>query len=967
MAQSGAHGSFGPVLGWLATMQSNGTTDEKSNAHENLEKFQKSAEAWNITHSILQSSNVPDPDKVFAATTLKGKITYDLDQIPQSAHSSLRDSLLSLLRLYANGPIPIRTQICVCLARLAIQTPEWKDVLQTVGSALGSDAGDCILDFLRVIPEEVIEGRKINLTEEELDSRTEELLENNAQQVLSLLINYSQSSNSAATNPRLFDCISSWLREIPAADVVNSPLMDTIVSAVDNESSFEAAVECICTIYKDTRDVDESQNLIKSVYPRILSMRPKIMKAAETEDSDLMKGVSRIFAEAGEAWVVLIARLPDEFRSLVEAVLECCMRDSDKEAVSLTFNFWYELKQYLTLEKYLRARASLADLYSKLVDIMIKHLEFPSGDEKDLFDGDREEEDKFRSFRHAMGDVLKDCCEVIGVNECLNKSYNLIKQWAFDHGTKATTANVPNWQQLEAPLFSLRAMGRMVNPEESNILPEVMPLIVQIPAHEKLKFQAIMCFARYTEWTAQHPETLEKQLEYVTSGFNDDSAEVVQAAALAFKFLGTDCAKHLSGHIVQLNQFYEQVLDKLRSSSQEEITEGMAAVVAVQPLNKIYDSMKMFCNPIMARIQVLANQARDDAGQKRVADYLQLVTIFIQLVQPYVGPNEENPAVKYCQEILPILAALVMNFTQSSPILERVCRCWRYMVISYRTATAPMLPILAPNLAQGFKASRQGCFLWATDAVIREFAEGAEFVDKTTSENVYAFFEAQAIAFFEVLNDLPPTELPDVIEDFFRLVTDAVRYYPVKSIMSNISGPTLEAALAVLTLQQVDPLIATLHYLRDLLSFGTNQAPVSDANQPNGASYQSPEEVQTAVKQLLSSHGLVLTQRILTGMMFSFPEDCFADASAVQMDLFNLMPQAAPTWVKTTLEMAPAGSLRPGEVDKLMTGITERIQKDELRRVRALLQDFTNQYRRRNVAPREGLGRLEASRFRYTG
>ena len=29
--------------------------------------------------------------------------------------------------------------------------------------------------------------------------------------------------------------------------------------------------------------------------------------------------------------------------------------------------------------------------------------------------------------------------------------------------------------------------------------------------------------------------------------------------------------------------------------------------------------------------------------------------------------------------------------------------------------------------------------------------------------------------------------------------------------------------------------------------------------------------------------------------------------------------------------------------------------------------DFTNSYRRRNVAPRDGLGRLEATRFRFSG
>ena len=41
---------------------------------------------------------------------------------------------------------------------------EWKEVIPTVGSSLGASAGDCILEFLKVLPEEVTEGRKINLT-----------------------------------------------------------------------------------------------------------------------------------------------------------------------------------------------------------------------------------------------------------------------------------------------------------------------------------------------------------------------------------------------------------------------------------------------------------------------------------------------------------------------------------------------------------------------------------------------------------------------------------------------------------------------------------------------------------------------------------------------------------------------------------------------------------------------------------
>ena len=77
---------------------------------------------------------------------------------------ALRDSLLDLLSTFRSGPRPIRTQLCVCLANLAIQMTEWKDVLQLVGSTLGNEAGDSVLEFLKVLPEEVTEGRKINLT-----------------------------------------------------------------------------------------------------------------------------------------------------------------------------------------------------------------------------------------------------------------------------------------------------------------------------------------------------------------------------------------------------------------------------------------------------------------------------------------------------------------------------------------------------------------------------------------------------------------------------------------------------------------------------------------------------------------------------------------------------------------------------------------------------------------------------------
>ena len=136
-----------------------------------------------MTIGILQSGADAEA-KLFAATTLKGKviehntpllsfflkltaqITYDIQQIPTDALPSLRNQILELLKVFAAGPRPIRIQLCVCLAHLAIQMTGWKDVMPMVISALGNtpESHACILDFLKVLPEEVTQGRKINLT-----------------------------------------------------------------------------------------------------------------------------------------------------------------------------------------------------------------------------------------------------------------------------------------------------------------------------------------------------------------------------------------------------------------------------------------------------------------------------------------------------------------------------------------------------------------------------------------------------------------------------------------------------------------------------------------------------------------------------------------------------------------------------------------------------------------------------------
>lgn len=317
---------------------------------------------------------------------------------------------------------------------------------------------------------------------------------------------------------------------------------------------------------------------------------------------------------------------------------------------------------------------------------------------------------------------------------------------------------------------------------------------------------------------------------------------------------------------------------------------------------------------------------------------LEHITTFIQAVRPSIPPTEPNPAVKYCEELLPVLSALASNFVKALPIQERVCRCWRHMVLSYRTAMVPLLPTLAHDLSTGFQASHEGCYLWATDAIVREFSEGAEFVDQTTSDAVYQFFEQQSVAFLRILNELPPQDLPDVVEDFFRLLDDVLTFFAEKSIMSPLAEPILSAAITGLTLQQLDPLISVLNYVRRLLGFGTPQRPYSSFSSPDDNSMTNPPEIQAAVKRLALSQGETLVQRILTGMMFTFPGDCFPDASGALITLFKVLPQQTAAWIQGTVQMLPAGTVKPGEAERLMKGISQNLADVEKRKIRTILQ-----------------------------
>ena len=87
-------------------------------------------------------------------------------QIGRSELPQLKDFLLSIFRTYPTEmSLPLRRYLCVCLANIALQSVDWKDVIPEIQAFSEEIKNPTVLfDFLRVLPEEFSTNPKNNLT-----------------------------------------------------------------------------------------------------------------------------------------------------------------------------------------------------------------------------------------------------------------------------------------------------------------------------------------------------------------------------------------------------------------------------------------------------------------------------------------------------------------------------------------------------------------------------------------------------------------------------------------------------------------------------------------------------------------------------------------------------------------------------------------------------------------------------------
>lgn len=850
--------------------------------------------------------------KLFAAQTFRTKVIYDLNQVNTTDLPGLRDSLLSALQQYSSGPRTIVVQLCLAVAALALQFPTWSNAVSSMIESFGRnpETVPTLLQFLTILPEELCNTR-IPVTDDEWHERAPLLLRANAKQVLDLLTMYiSASGVTSAVQSQVFTCLDRWLSasEIKTSDVAQSPLFSYMFEALASDALFDSAVDLICDLIHETQEIDDNMQLIQLILPRLIALKPQLAK--DVQDPDKIKGYARIFSEAGETYRTLILQHTEAFFPLVEAIGECSAYP-DLDVVPITFPFWMRLAQ--TMGKKSSVSPLLLDAYRSLMGVIIRHLHFPP----DSAPLTGQEAENFRSFRHVMGDTLKDCCIVLRTNNCLLATHDLITAaLARDNGV--------SWQEVEAPLFALRSMGAEIDPADNTAVPKIMDVIPRLPNHPKVRYAALLIISRYTEWINMHPDYIHFQLQYISAGFEVPDSEVSAAAGQALKYLCQDCKQHLVDFLPTLHNFLNITGHKLLQDDRRQVYEAIAHVISAMPMERAGETLKTFAIDIVSKIHAVANKTEPAAKEElqEVSDGLENLEVMLHVIKSF-GDMLPTACQGTCQEAWLVFDAFIAKYGSDYGLSERTTRVLRHGITLFGPSGLPVAASVIARMSLAFEATEMPSYLWIAGKVVGQFGDEEGIQLRASFQEVY---ERSTNKLGLMLQTRNPAAIPDVLEDYIHMLQSLADYAPDIFFQSNAFLSAFRSSLTALSLLQTDIIIAALNLCQLIV--------MHDCLRPSEPTPPKYPIYALAINAAVEACGFDLVGHLLGGIAGDYEDECFDRALTLTRAIATVWPSQFVSWLPVVLQRLPSNSISDSSKTQFLSDITSAVNTGQFEKVK---------------------------------
>lgn len=640
----------------------------------------------------------------------------------EAAALGLRERLWSLIFSGNYGPT-LMIQLKLALAALIVQIPPklWPDPISdlfTLSSQEGQKVS-AVLEVLALIPEQ-LSNRSIQfLTVDLYYEKCSGLLENHIDNLIQMVLKVLQSplDDRIKVSKDLLACLLAWIQfGGNGSKIIETPefldglftLLLSSCSAIEQEDSEDEVEHCqiietCCELlieliirmsgkiedWEDDTNAAGSEERIRSVnddwfnqlgqrWIPVLSTnlcKLPIIRALQQHREELLRPLIALLCESLELFLTCLMERKSEFMVLSETVLavaQCSWVPSN--VLELTFNFWAalpaELSSFNESEDVETRQEPFIHLFSRLFEALLKGpLIFKSG-------ASAENIDKFREFRHVVGDCLKDCVRVLGSTEALILINSQL------------TAQIPLIQR-EAALFALRTVSSSVDPRETEAMPSIAPLLLTIlqellqspvvMEQQSLKMisAVVLNVGCYSEWLRYHSEfigvflqILSLSLEYALSHNGslaiENPSTVIGSSLQSLKYMSESCAGLLGGQYEALEALFTRVYpwNGLGRRDRLDLTEAVALVLS----RRTYWPNSDYLNALDRILQLIWN-----GGPSCLEDYA-VVLECIML------PEIPRTPLIFTQVFLPSFTKLAEIFTLhqfcNSEEEERFCEAW---------------------------------------------------------------------------------------------------------------------------------------------------------------------------------------------------------------------------------------------------------------------------------------------------
>lgn len=711
---------------------------------------------------------------------------------------------------YVRGPRTITTQLCVGVAGLALQLPQWTDAFIRMMDMFGSKQDDncrvIFIEFLIVLPEEVrsLPSPAKGAAPDFAVTRAAELITNRAGEVVQYLLGVMQASTNTDVHTKALQCLVSWIRsnDIGFVHFSTAPILQIALQAMQLEDLFEPATDVLCELVRECNSIDPTSPFIDQLCQGLASLAPMI--EASMDDEDKQRDLCRIFAETGETFLMHIVETPARFEAVLSGILRCTAF-TDLDVVQITFEFWFSLTDSV---KYDPSPAFVA-IYRALFDTMMRHLRFPDDDTTLT----AKERDDFRSFRHEMGNVMKDCFLILGEQESLSRPLTMLQTFLSNNSTP--------WQDIEAVLFSFRALGAEVSNHEQVYIPQLMQMMATLPKHPKLQYASILVYGRYACWTSEHPDTIPFQLQLICAGF--ENAEVTAASAQTFMYLCESCGSSMTLFLTDLYPFYMSLSAKLGVDEMVEVSAAIAHIVKHVPIAHLPQVLLQYITPALKKIRdCLASYSQSSDKNSIVktidAQLLQL-NMFFKLVSPNDIAGSEHPCIAVFKECIPLIDSLLKTCKEES-IGELTSKIFKSCIHSFDRHCEPILPWMLQTIGSTYHDCGYSCYTWIMGHVLRILGKQmgndnrAVMIQMIKSMNMDTVQKMQTSAIMD--------SHPDVVDDYCGMMLSAISHQPDAVFNQDSFVHILQLCLIGLSATHNLVVGCCSGLLRDILALGSS-------------------------------------------------------------------------------------------------------------------------------------------------